>query len=324
MQRVRISRWLASAAACSLLLAAGCAPEAAQMKDATATLALKFSPGDSATYKTIIERERNIKWEGSVPDDPVFAGGRNHHRIETIFTQEIQSVDDNGDATAKITFNQVKYSSTSKSGKSFNFDTANPKDPKHPLAMLIGQSYTIKIDPAGQVVKVIDTKDAETAARKGSVIPVEALRLLKPQAIKIRHGTLTLPDPNSNELHIGESWSNKMSVNFGMMGKESYEKIYTLNKIKGKKNRQIAVITMQAIPASGTEETADLIKNSDIRKTYTGELEVDLAAGNINNYLEKLQQEWTVVFPSTGEETGEDPALLTMTETRLYHIEKVD
>jgi len=108
------------------------------------------------------------------------------------------------------------------------------------------------------------------------------------------------------------------------MGNESYEKIYTLNKIKGRGKHRIAFVKMDAIPASETEQTADLLKNSDIIRTYAGELEFDLTAGKIDKYLEKLQQEWTVAFPSAGEGTDEGPAILTMTETRLYHIEEVD
>ena len=79
MRQVKISRWLASAVVCSLLLAAGCAPvgeETAKPKveakkqipkakaGEIATVALKFSPGDLTTYRVISETERGIKWEG--------------------------------------------------------------------------------------------------------------------------------------------------------------------------------------------------------------------------------------------------------------------
>lgn len=324
MRRVKISRWLTVTVVCSLILPTGCAPEAAQKTDATATLALKFDPGDSTTYTVTTERERRIKWEGPVPDDPAFKGGTNRHKIETTFTQEIQSVDDKGDATAKIIIKNIKYASSAKNRRTFNFDTSKPEDPEHPIAMMVGHSYTIKISPKGDVIKVIDVRDAETAARKGSVIPIQALRLLKSDAIKLRHGTLTLPDTGKNQLRTGEGWSDTKSFNFGMMGSESYEKIYTLNKIKGWGKHRTALIKMDAIPASETEQTADLLKNSDIIRTYTGELDFDLAAGKVHNYLEKLQQQWTVAFPSAGEKTDEGPAILTMTETRSYHVEEID
>jgi hypothetical protein len=242
------------------------------------------------------------------------------------FAQEIQSVDDKGNAIAKITVKELKYSSIVKDNPTFEFDSSKPKDPNHPLAKLIGQSYTIKIAPTGEVTEVIDVKEAETAVRKGSVPPRTALRLLDPEVIKERHGTLVLPDTDKNQLHIGDNWSSTKTFSFGMLGSESYEKIYTLNKIKDRDNRQVAIIEMNAIPASETpkEQAAEFLKRSDNTKTYTGELELDLTAGKVKKYLEKLQQEWTIDFPSAERETAQEPVILTMSATRLYSLEKID
>jgi hypothetical protein len=332
MRQVKICRWLASIVVCSLLLAAGCAPagkEVAKPKvkpGKVATVALKFSPQDLTTYKVITEAERTIKWEGSVPKEPTFKGGRNYDKSEITFDQEIQSVDDNGNATAKITVKELKYSSIAKDRPAFEFDSSKPKDPNHPLARLIGQSYTIKIAPSGEVIEVIDKKEAETAARKGSVPPGVALRMLHRETIKERHGTLLLPAPDKNRLHTGDNWSITRTFSFGILGSESYEKIYTLNQIKDQDNRRVAIIKMNAIPASETpkEQTTELLKRADNTKTYAGELELDLTAGKVKKYLEKLHQEWTTDFPSTEKGANKGPAILTMGTTILYSIEKID
>jgi hypothetical protein len=290
-------------------------------------VALKFSPKDSTTYRVITEAERSIKWEGSLPEEPAFKGGRNYDRCEMTFAQEIQSVDDKGNAIAKITVKELKYSSIVKDSSVFEFDSSKPKDPNYPLARLIGQSYTLKIAPSGEVTEVIDTKEAETAVRKGSVPPGIALRLLNRETIKDRHGTLLLPDADKNQLHIGDTWSSTKTFSFGMMGSESYEKIYTLNNIKDQDNRRVAIIEMNAIPASETpkEQAAQFLKRSDNTKTYTGELELDLTAGKVKKYLEKLQQKWITDFPPAAEqETAQEPVILTMSATRLYSIEKID
>lgn len=317
MRQGKISRWSAGAVVCLLVLAAGCAP--------SATVALKFSSKDSTTYRVITEAERRIKWEGAVPKEPTFEGGSTYNRREITFAQEIQSVDDKGNAIAKITPKEIKYSSTVKNRPTFEFDSSKPKDPEHPLAKLIGQSYTIKIAPTGKVIDVIDTKEAKTAARKGSVPPKIALRMLHKQTIKERHGTLLLPDTDKNQLNIGDNWSVAKTFSFDMLGSESYEKIYTLNQIKGRGNRQVAIIEMNAIPASETakEQAPDLLRRSDSTKTYTGKLELDLTAGKVKKYLEKLRQEWITDFPST-EKGAKGPAILTMSATRLYSIEKID
>jgi hypothetical protein len=341
MKRIKILRWSAMALVCSLILSAGCAqvgeeaakPEVTpkeQLPKAkagkTAAIALKFSPKDLTTYKVITEAERSIKWEGSVPDDPTFKGGRNHDITEITFTQEIQSVDDAGNAVAKITFKELKMSSVVKDSAAFEFDSANPKDPNHPLAMLIGKSYTIKIAPTGEVIEVLDIKDAETAARMGSVVPVKALRLLKPEVIKDRHATLVLPDSDKDRLHIGESWSRNRTFSFGIMGSESYERIYTLNKIENSNEHQIALIGMNAIPASETPEgqAAGPLKAADNVQTYVGELELDLTAGKIGKYFEKLHEEWTTAFPGAEQGENAEPAVLTMSSTSSYSLEKID
>ncbi|MBN1391819.1 MAG: hypothetical protein JW947_03340 [Sedimentisphaerales bacterium] len=341
MKLIKILRWSAITLVCSLILSAGCAqvgeetakpqvkpveqPPKAKTGEA-AVIALKFSPNDVTTYKVITEAERSIKWEGSVPDDPAFKGGRNHDRTEMTFTQEIKSVDDAGNAVAKITFKELKMSSVVKDSAAFEFDSANPKDPNHPLAMLIGKSYTIKIAPTGEVIEVLDIKDAETAARMGSVVPVKALRLLKPEVIKDRHATLVLPDTDKSRMHIGDSWSRKKTFSFGMMGAESYEKIYTPNKIKDSDNHRIAIIGMNSIPASGTskDQAAGLIKGADNIETYAGELELDLTAGKIRKYFEKLHEEWTTAFPGAEQGENAEPAILTMSSISSYSLEKID
>jgi hypothetical protein len=341
MRQVKTSRWLTIAAVCSLLLAAGCAPvveETAkpeakpekQIPEAkskeVAAIALKFSPGDLTTYKVITEAERRIKWEGPVPDEPAFKGGNNYDRREMTFTQEIQSVDDKGNAIAKITVKELKYSSMVKESAAFEFDSIKPKDPNHPLAKLIGQSYTLKIAPTGEVIEVIDTKDAETAVRKGSVPPRIALKLLSPETIKERHGNIVLPDTDKDKLHIGDKWSNTKTFSFGMMGSESYERIYTLNQIEDLDNQQVAVIDMSTIPAPETSEdqTIDLLKRSDNIKTYTGKLELNLTTGKVMKYHETLLQEWITAFPGEEQEENQGPVVLTMSATLLYSLEKID
>ena len=340
MRQVRISRWLIGAIVCSLLLAAGCAPTEKEVakpgakpekqiskskSKEVAAIALKFSPGDLTTYRVVTEAERRIKWEGPVPDEPAFKGGRNDDRIEMIFTQEIQSVDDQGNAIAKITVKELKYFSMVKDIASFEFDSIAPKDPNHPLAKLIGQSYTIKIAPTGKVIEVIDTKEAETAARKGSVPPRIALKLLNPETIKERHGNMVLPDTDKNKLHIGDSWSNTKTLSFGMMGSESYERIYTLNQIEDQDNQQVAVIDMNTIPApeASEDQVIDILKRSDNTKTYTGKLELNLTTGKVRKYLESLLQEWVTAFPGEEQEENQGPVILTMSATRLYSLEKI-
>jgi len=346
MMSEKIFTLLVGALICSLLLSAGCAEPAKEVAkprlepeeqilqvptEETATLALKFSPQDSTTYKITAEAQQSVKWEGPLPDDTTFKGGQNDNKMEMTFTQQIQSVDEKGNAVAKITIEALKYSSVIKENPVVDFDSSRAEDQDNPLAKLIGQSYTIEITPTGKVTKVIDASGAQAAVRGGPSPPITASKLLTTEAIKNRHGFIALPDADKSQLRTGENWSSTKTFLFGMMGSKSYEKIYTLKEIKDTDNRRTAIVKMNAIPTSETaeqlhkeQETSQFSKMFDTTETYTGRLKLDLTTGKIEKYLEKLQSEWIVVEPLAEQQEDKEPVILTMGAIRLYSLEKID
>ena len=351
----RIFNWLANAAVCLLLLTAGCAPSAehalkpeVEFKEqipqaepvTSATLALKFTPQDSTTYRLITEKQQSAKWTGNVPDDPDFEDGLKIDRLEMTFTQQVQSIDNNANAIAKITIEELKYRYETKDKPTMDFDSSDPKDQNHPLAKLIGQSYTIEIAPTGEVTKVLDVEQARAALKKRTSGSSAALQLLKPDTIKERHGTLVLPKPDKNPLQTGDNWSNIKTFYFGSMepnsygkfyAQSSYEKIYTLKEIKNIDNRQVAIIEMNTVPAPETAEQSleeqttgvDLSETFDSTGTYTGRLKFNLTTGKVEKYLEKLESEWTTVLPSSKKKIKE-PVVLILGAVRIYNLEKID
>ncbi len=345
MMSDKIFSWLATAVICSLLLTAGCAPLAEETAKPevklkkpvpeaaiapAATLTLKFTPQDLTTYKLTTEAQRHIKWEGPLPDKTAFKGGQTGNKIEMTFTRQIQSVDDKGNAVAEITIEGLKYLSIIRDNTVLDFDSSREKDKNSSMAGLIGQSYTIKIAPTGKVTEVIDVKEARAAFKGSSSADKAALTLLKPNVIKERHGTLVLPDADKNQLRTAGKWSSIKTFSFGMMGSKSYEKIYTLKEINDTDSHQFAIVEMNAIPTSemagqlDKEEISGFSKMFDNIETYTGRLKLDLTAGKIEKYLEKLQSEWIAVDPSAGQKDDKEPAALKMTAIRLYRLEKID
>ncbi len=326
MMSDKIFSWLATAVVCSLLLAAGCAPLAKEA--AKPELALKFTTQDSTTYKLTMEAQRRIELEGPLPDETAFKGGQTGNKIEMTFTRRIQSVDDNGNAVAEITIKGLKCLSIVRDSPVLDFDSSREKDKNSPMARLIGRSYTIKIAPTGKVTEVIDVKQAQAALKGSSSANKAALALLSPDVIKKRHGTLTLPDADKNQLSIGDKWSSIKTLNFGMMGSKSYEKIYTLKEIKDTDSRRIIIVEMNAVPT--LEEQLDkevaggFSKMFDNIETYTGRLELDLTAGKVKKYVEKLQSEWLAVDPLAGQKDDKEPAAVRMSATRFYSLEKID
>ena len=298
----------------------------------TVKLALKFSPQDSTTYKVITEAQKSVSWEGPTSKKPAtFQGGHTGNQIEVTFTQKIQSVDDKGNAVAAITIKELKYLAKVKDNPILDFDSSREKDRDNPLAKLIGQSYSIEISPAGRVTKVIDVNEAQAAVEGSSAANKTAVALLSADAIKERHTISALPATDTNQFRPGDNWSNIKTLSFGMMGSKSYEKISTLKEITDADNRQIAIVDMNAIPSSEMAEklhkeqaTSFFSKMFDNTETYTGELKLDLTAGKVEKYTEKLRSEWLAVEPLAGQEGDREPAALKMVATRLYRIEKVD
>jgi len=314
-------------------------PQLSAKAEAGVELTLKFTQEDSTTYKVITEAQRIIKGEGALLDESTFKGGITSNRIEMTFTQQIQSVDAQGNAVAKITIDKLKYSAKVKDKVTTDFDSSlaslsqseREKDQNSSLYKLIGQSYTIEITPAGQVSKIIDCSQVQAAVEGNPADSQAASILLEPDAIKLRHTIPALSITDKNQVRIGDSWSNVKPFSFGMMGSKSYERIYTLKKIEDVDNRRIAVVQMNAIPSSETteelhkEQAMDIFsKMFDNIETYTGGLKLDLNAGKTEEYFEKLQSEWVAVDPSAGQKADIEPAALRMTATRFHRIEKID
>ncbi len=313
-----------TAVACLLLPAAGCSR--------SAYLGLKFTAGDSTTYKVITEVEDSIKFEGSLLDDPILKNKpyqRNYSRTEITFAQRIQSTDDKGNAVTNITIKGLKCLSIYQNNPILDFDSSEEKDKNNPLTKLIGQSYTIKIAPTGKLVEVIDANEARNAAGENLTPTQRALTLLSEDAIKTRHSIQALPDTKRNTIKIGDKWNNLSTFSFRQMGPKAYERIYTLKKIKNVNNRQLAIIEMNAIPSSETarelhqEQAMNLISSMfDNVETYTGQLWFDLTAGRIEKYLETLQTEWIMANPNPKKD--EAPGVIRLKAVRSYNLEKIE
>ncbi|MHC4159635.1 MAG: hypothetical protein ACYSSO_11230, partial [Planctomycetota bacterium] len=152
-------------------------------------------------------------------------------------------------------------------------------------------------------------------------------------------GTLLLPNPDKNRLQAGDKWSDTRTFHFGSMEpgsyekfhtQSSYERIYTLKKIKNIDNRQVAIIRMKTIPAPETAEQSfgeqagfDFSEMFDSTSKYTGRLRVDLSAGKVEKYHEELESEWTTVVPP-GIRKTEEPVVLILGAVRIYDFKKID
>jgi hypothetical protein len=312
----------------SLLLVAGCGPGAGEV----ATFALKFTPGDSTNYKLIMENKDSVAFEGSIAESPRFKSGGNRTKVEMTFNQQIQSVDDSGNAIVKVTVRDIEYLSERDGNAVVVFGGIGEKSRDNPFAKLIGQSYTIEIAPDGRVKRVVDTEQALAAVRGSELANKAASRLLTPDTIERIHGTLVLPQAGKGRLLPGQSWSNIETFDYRALGTGSYEKVYTVKEIKKRGDQRIAVVQMNAVPSSGKAE--DLREGRvtprafsdmfDTTQTYTGSLELDLNSGKVQKYSERLQSQWLVVDPQAEQKGTGEPSAVRMGVVRSYSLERVD
>ena len=215
----KLSVILVTITGCLLLLAGGCSQ--------TATIALKFAEQDSTNYRMVTEAEDGVNFAGSLQNDPNFKNRSMHERVEMVFNQQIQSIDDKGNANAKITIKGLKYE---KSKPALKFDSNSESDKAGPFAKLIGQSYMVTISPAGEVLKIADIEKARAAVKGNTPACKTAARIISEDIIQIRHGISGLPAIDKNRPQIGDQWSKMKTISLGKMGSKSYQKIYKIDK----------------------------------------------------------------------------------------------
>ncbi len=324
----KIFSCLVSIVVCVLVLTGGCTTQVVE----TATLALKFTEQDSTSYRMVTQSKQILEyvWDGPEPQAASLKGGQNENKIEIVFNQQVQSIDDKNNAVMKITIEGIKYLAVNKGNVAMDFDSSREADKDNPLAKLIGQSYRIRITATGRVLAVTDTKEARTMVKGRTSANKAALKLLASEIIRRRHTIPGLPAINNDQLAEGDTWSSINTISFPVIGSKSYERIYSITQIKEANGHRRAIVEMEAIPSSEMaeqlhkgREVSSLLDMFDSTEMYTGEMQLDLTTGKIVKYSEKLDAEWVVVNPS-GQENSKEPAALRMGAVRFYSIEKID
>jgi hypothetical protein len=307
--------------------------EAAKPKPGSVKIVLMPAVGQENSYKITNQMKRIIKWEGAVPSQDIPEESFSDDKIEMVFTRHIESRDANSDAITRVTIDRLKYNSVVKNQTVLDFDSSTPADANNPLAGLVGQSYTIAVEPNNYVSSITNLPRVNVLMKGLTTADSIGKNILSSDAIRGIHSALLLPPPGNENLLPGAQWSQIKTFGFGMMGIKSYEKIYTLKDVQEVNGRKIAAISMNAIPSSEVEPKFSQQQGRggsqsmfDTNEAFTGKGELDLTDGCIKNYSENLNTSWIAAIPSSGTKASDanQPTVLKMTAVYSYTLEKVE
>ena len=333
----------------SVPVVSGAAGSKEQKAGKSVKLALKFVPGQSEKYRVITEVLRSVE-SGSIQKKAKSRRrtGKTGDYIEMVFTQTVKSVNPKGNAVVKITINEVKFRSVEKNKVTLDFDstkkTKNSADKSNidkngvvknkpgALAKLIGKSYTIELSPKTRVVRILDIQDARSVIDKnkqGTAVST----LLSADSIVLRHEVHPLSSSKTQTVRKGDKWNEKKKFNFGMMGKKSYNKTYTLKQLREQDKKQLALVEMEAGPSA--ENVRDAVgqpinvfsKLFDCNDKYTGSMSFDADSGRVLEYTENLDIKWVAVDPISAKRLSgavkKSPTAIIMTAARHHKLQIV-
>ena len=306
-------------------------PEPVEQSEAV-ELTLRFKPDQIGTYRATTAAAKSLKWEGDTSSKPAdFADGSTGHHTEITFKQQVQRVDDEGNALLKITIEALKHQTRRLDVVDFDFDSTRSADQDSPFAKLIGLGYSIEMSPKGEVLAVTDLEPA-LAALAGSRPEQQIVRgMLDEAVIKARHEVDALKALTTNSVTPGQNWSDVQSLNFGSLGIREFERIFTLDSVETDGDDRVAMVTMSVIPSSALAQQLHLQQQTnpfsqmfDSTDHFEGQLELDLTTGQLLLTTEEFDVQWIAVDPAANQVSLANPAALRMGATQLHRLERID
>ena len=209
----------ASFALCLLVCFSGCGP--------SANLSLRFNPQSSQTYEVTTEVTKDFRFEQPTMDK--LREEQTKTLIRMAFTQTIDSVDNQGVASATVVIDGLSVTMTNKNEQRLSYDSAKEEDKTNPLNKLVGQRYTVQISPNGKVVG-FDSDAAKKSVTAGFEAKL-AERILSEDGIRERHEIPALWGAEENGA-VKKSWTQVVPSPPGLLAPKSYQKTYTLTGIE--------------------------------------------------------------------------------------------
>ena len=296
------------------------------------TLSMELKSGIKTRYQVTTEIVMAIEGsEAAVEDDASTAIFQKVSELsEVIFTQEIlgPTPEDANSAIALITIDQVRYKRASTRQPNLAFDSREPADYNSPFAGLIGQTYTIEINPLCYVTGVFNLRPVRVAVRGPTPAHAAALDLVSPPSLFLRHGYFNLPGPDIGSLAVGDQWRGMQQytlkvpgTNIGL-GTHRFDKIYHLESVEQRPVGAVAVSVFTGSYMPRRNPDGRLAEDPFLSCSYSGGGEFNLDAGWVENYLENLE----MCMPLAGTESPpiEDSKGRVIIATRYCSVLRLD
>jgi hypothetical protein len=288
------------------------------------SLSLTFVPQETAVYKSTTDVIKDYRFEQPVLGKLTEQQTKNTVVME--YTQDVQRVDESGNATLKITIDQLSVEAINKNEPQLSFDSRNEADKNAPLAKLIGQSYTIRMTPLGKV-EVLETQGAN-AAVTGAYEKKVAQSILDPKSIIGRHEIPGMPSEPATKLKAKRSWKHVVPSPPGLLSPKSYEKVYTVTDVKDNIAQIQMVGTESAQSATGGLPSAGgmgaFAKMFDNTDDYTGSMQIHTATGQVVNLEETLISTYLAQEMPENGDPAKGPDTLLMRFTNRIKLEKLN
>ena len=292
-----------------------------------ADVGVKYAAGAVGTYRFGSEMIQEI-----IFDQPAIKKSKVDQvkiDIDVEFDQEIEKVNPDGSALAKITFRDIRVFWTAPKGVVFDFDSEREADKKSSAYQLIGRSYTVNLLPDGSA-KAVETKKALVGLRGFDETQL-AGTLLSDKAVSQRHAIPGLPGVGQNLKGVGESWS-KISIGHELLlPPKAFKKTYKVSNIEEKGGKDIVLVSMDAVesdePVEGLGETSPIAAfigpMVDGQETYSGEMTFDSTGGGVVGYNEKLVANYATTGEAMGVTVKMDPDMMKFNLTYSISLESV-
>lgn len=204
------------------------------------------------------------------------------------YSFKVEDLDAHGNATISVQYDSVSFHARTPSGV-IDYDPRKPANGPMPvtvsaLAALIGQSYSVTVDPHGKVTAIIGLQKMLDAVLSHLTASDGVLRLALERTIRQQ-----LSEPNLKQsLHdvfspfpdhpvaIGESWTRALPVSMGFP--MNLRTTYTLKGVEDGV-ASIAIAGKAATAPNAMLDMGSVKMDYDLKGEQTGSLEITLSTG---------------------------------------------